>query len=134
MTRPAAVVLLLAAATVLVWWLAMPSDWSVVPTAEPNTYSTPISARQWAAAATGLAALAAAGGYARGVGVALLGVALPAFALFCYRSATADVIGANLWVIGALPAAAVLAAGVGAVAALARLARRGQAHDGHSPS
>jgi hypothetical protein len=59
----------------------------------------------------------------RGVLVALVGVALPALALFCFRSATAEVIGANLWVIGALFFAPVLATGTAAAAALGRLAR-----------
>jgi hypothetical protein len=32
----------------------------------------------------------------------LVGVALPAVVLYCYRSATAEVIGANLWIVGPL--------------------------------
>ncbi|WP_142059374.1 hypothetical protein [Pseudonocardia kunmingensis] len=114
----------LAALTVLLWWLVLPADWSVVPTADPQTHASPVTVGHWTAAATGLAALAAAGGWARGPGAALLGVALPAVALWCYRSATAEVIGANLWPVGALFLAPVVAAGVAAVAALGRTLRR----------
>jgi hypothetical protein len=115
---------LLVVATVVLWWLVFPADWSVVPTADQQTYVSPVSAARWTAAAVGLALLAVAGGYAGGVLVALVGVALPALALYCYRSATAEVIGANLWVVGALFLAPVLVAGTAGAAALGRLARR----------
>lgn len=122
--RTVAVIGGLAVATVVVWWLVFPADWSVVPTDDPQTYASPVSATHWTAAAVGLALLAAAGGYASGVLAALAGVALPALALFCYRSATAEVIGANLWVVGALLLLPVLAIGTIAAAALGRLLRR----------
>jgi hypothetical protein len=122
--RTTAVVAMLAAATVVLWWVVFPTDWSVVPTTDPQTFASPVSARDWAAAAVGLVLLAVAGGYARGIGVALAGVALPALVLYCYRSATAEVIGANLWVVGALFAAPVLVAGTACAAAIGRLARR----------
>jgi hypothetical protein len=123
MIRAAAVAVLLTVATVMLWWLVFPADWSVVPTGDPNTFASPVTGGHWAAAAAGLAVLAAVGGFTRGVLVALAGVALPALALYCYRSSTAEVIGANLWIIGALFLAPALAAGVAAAAALGRLAR-----------
>jgi len=125
--RTLATAALLAAGTALLWWLVFPSDWSVVPTADPQTYASPVTPQQWAAAAAGLAVLAGVGGYARGVAAALLGVALPALVLFCYRSATAEVIGANLWPVGALLLAPALAAGVAVAAACGRWARRSRA-------
>jgi hypothetical protein len=122
--RTVAVTGLLVVATAVLWWLVFPADWSVVPTADEQTYASPVSAAHWTAAAVGLTLLAAAGGYAGGVLVAVVGVALPALALFCYRSATAEVIGANLWVVGALFLAPALVAGAAAAAVLGRLARR----------
>jgi hypothetical protein len=122
MTRTPVIVVLLVAATLLLFSLAFPADWSVVPTADPQSWSTPVSARHWTAAAAGLAVLAATGGYARGVGTALLGVALPAVVMYAYRSATAEVISANLWIIGTLLVAPAPAGGVAIVAALGRLA------------
>lgn len=120
----AAVVAMLAVATVVLWWVVFPSGWSAVPKADPQAYASPVSARDWAAGAVGLALLAAAGGYARGVAIALAGVALPALALFCFRSAPAEVAGANIWAIGTLSFTPVLTAGTVAAAALGRLARR----------
>jgi hypothetical protein len=124
MVRTLGIVVWLAAATLLLWALVLPADWSVVPTADPQTYTTPVSGRHWTAAAAGLAGLAGAAGYARGVGTALLGVAVPAVAMFSYRSATADVIGANLWIVGTLFAAPVMIGGVAIAALLGRSARR----------
>jgi len=124
MTRTAAVVALLAVATVVVWLVAFPADWSVVPTADPQTYTSPLTARHWVVAVAGLAGLAFAGGFARGPAAALLGVAVPAIALYSWFSATAEVIGANLWVIGAALFAVALAAGVAVLAALGDRARR----------
>jgi hypothetical protein len=114
----------LAVATAALWWLVFPGDWSVVPTADPQTYTSPVTPTHWTVAAVGLAVLAAAGGYTQGVAAALLGVALPAAALYCYRSATAEVIGANLWPVGALLLIPVLAAGVSVAAGLGRHACR----------
>jgi hypothetical protein len=114
----------LAALTVLLGWLVLPADWSVVPTADPQTYGSPVTTGRWTAAAAGLLVLAAVGGYARGPGAALVGIALPAVVLWCYRSATAEVIGASLWPVGALFLAPAVAAGVAAVAALGRSLRR----------
>jgi hypothetical protein len=124
MTRTVGTAALLAVGTVLLWWVVFPSDWSVVPTADPQSFTTPISAGHWAVAAVGLAMLAAVGGYVRGPAAALLGVALPAIALYGFHSATAEVIGANLWIVGALLLAPVLAGGVAIAAALGRLTRR----------
>jgi hypothetical protein len=124
MTRAPATVALLATATVVLWLVSFPADWSVVPTADPQTYASPLTAGHWIPATAGLAALAFLGGFARGPAAALLGVAVPAIALFCYRSATAEVIGANLWVVGALLYAPALACGVAVVALLGRAARR----------
>ncbi|GAA5124363.1 hypothetical protein [Pseudonocardia adelaidensis] len=124
MTRAAAVVVLLAAATVALWLVAFPADWSVVPTADPQTYASPLTPRHWAVAVAGLAGLAFAGGFARGPAVALLGVALPAIALYGWFSATAEVIGANLWIVGTLLLAPALAAGVAVLAALGNAVRR----------
>ena len=124
MARTPVVVGLLAAATLVLWSLVFPADWSVVPTADPQTYATPVSTRHWTAAAVGIAVLAAAGGYARGLRAALLGVAVPAVVMYSYRSASAEVIGANLWIIGALLAAPALAGGVAIAAGLGRYARR----------
>jgi hypothetical protein len=124
MTRAAAVVALLAAATVVLWLVAFPTDWSSVPTADPRTYASPLTARHWTVALVGLAALAFAGGFARGPLAALLGVAVPAIALYSWFSATADVIGANLWIVGAMLFAPALVAGVAVLAALGNAARR----------
>jgi hypothetical protein len=121
--RTAAVVGMLAVATVVLWFVVFPGDWSVVPTADPHTFASPVSARDWSAVAVGLALLAAAGGYARGITVALTGVAVPALALYCWFSATAEVIGANLWVVGALLFSVVLGAGTAGAAALGRFGR-----------
>jgi hypothetical protein len=115
---------LLAVATVLLWWLVFPADWSVVPTGEANSLASPVRARHWAAAGAGLAILAGVAGYLRGVLVALVGVAVPAFVLFCVYSATAEVVGADLWAVGALFLAPPLVAGVVAAAALGALVRR----------
>jgi hypothetical protein len=123
--RRAAVVVGFAVATVVLWWLALPTDWSVVPTVDPHTFVSPVQAWQWTVTAAGLVVLAAAAGFVSGILAALLGVALPAFVLFCYHSATAEVIGANLWVVGALLALPVLVVGAGLAAALGKLGRRG---------
>jgi hypothetical protein len=125
MRRAAATVALLAAATAALWLVVFPADWSSVPTADPLTFASPLSAAHWTTAAAGLAVLAFTGGYARGPGAALLGVAAPAAALYCYRSATAEVVGANLWVVGALLVVPAIAAGVAVAAGLGRAARRG---------
>ncbi|OZM83836.1 hypothetical protein CFP66_05110 [Pseudonocardia sp. MH-G8] len=114
----------LAALTVLLSWLVLPADWSAVPTADPQTYASPVTAGHWTAAAVAVAVLAVAGGYASGAGAALLGVALPAVALYCYRSATAEVIGANLWPVGALFLTPPVVAGVAGAAVLGRAVRR----------
>jgi hypothetical protein len=124
MTRASAVVLVLAAATVALWLVAFPADWSVVPTADPQTYASPLTTRHWTVAVTGLAVLALAGGFVRGPAAALLGVAVPAIALYCWFSSTAEVIGANLWVVGALLFAPAAVAGVAVLAALGRAGRR----------
>ena len=127
MTRVLATAALLAVATVGLWSLVFPADWSVVPTADPQTFASPVSAAHWTAAGAGLAGLAFVGGLVGGRVAALLGVALPAVALYCYRSATAEVIGANLWIVGALLLTPVLVAGVAIVATLGRAARRHRA-------
>ena len=124
MRRHAATALLLAAGTVLIWWLVFPADWSAVPTTDATTFRSPVTAGHWCGAGIGLAALAAVGGFVAGVWVAMLGVALPAFALYCVSAANAEVIGANLWVVGAMFLAPVLAGGVACAAALGRLLRR----------
>jgi acyl dehydratase len=123
--RTVAITGVLGVATVVLWWLVFPPDWSVEPAVgDPFEYASPVTVQHWAAAAIGLAVLAAAGGYTRGVLTALVCVTLPAFALFCIQSATADVIGANMWVAGALFFAPVLTGGTAGAAALGRLARR----------
>ncbi|GAA0938914.1 hypothetical protein [Pseudonocardia zijingensis] len=122
--RAAPFVAALAVATVVLWLVAFPADWSSVPTADPQTWESPLTAGHWAAALAGLAVLAFAGGYARGPVAALLGVAVPAVVLFCWFSATAEVIGANLWPVGALFLAPPLLAGVALAAALGAAARR----------
>ena len=124
MSRAAATVALLAGATVLLWLLVFPADWSVVPTPDPLVLASPVTPVHWSVATAGLFGLAFAGGYARGPGAALLGVAVPAVALYCHRSATAEVVGANLWVVGALLLVPAMAAGVAGAAVLGRLARR----------
>jgi hypothetical protein len=121
---PGLVIAALAIATVALWLVAFPTDWSVVPTADPQTYASPLTPRHWTMAVAGLAVLALVGGFARGPAAALLGVAVPAVALYSWSSATAEVIGANLWVVGALFFAPALAAGVAVLAALGRAARR----------
>jgi hypothetical protein len=122
--RTAGVAALLAVATLVLWWAVFPTDWSVVPTRDPNTLASPVRTGHWAAAGAGLAVLAGAAGYLRGVAVALVGVAVPAFVLFCVHSASAEVVGANLWAVGALFLAPPLVAGVAGTAALGALVRR----------
>lgn len=124
MMRAPTTVAVLAAATVALWLVAFPADWNVVPTADPQTYTSPLTAQHWTVAVVGLALLAFAGGLVRGPAVALLGVAVPAIALYCWFSATAEVIGANLWVVGALLFAPAVLAGVAVLGALGRTARR----------
>jgi hypothetical protein len=124
MSRSPTVVAVLAIATVVLWLVAFPADWSVVPTADPLTYASPLTARHWTVAVAGLAVLAFAGGYARGTAPAMLGVAVPAVALYCWSSGTAEVVGANLWVVGALIFAPAVAAGVAVLAGLGRAVRR----------
>ncbi len=91
---------LVAAAGVGVWRLAMGWDWSVVPAGTPNDYREPQSTLDWAVLY--LTAMACAGWLAlRGrpvTGPAI--VALPLVVLSGWRMATATVIGANLWPIG----------------------------------
>ena len=123
MTR-AVLVALLVTATVALWLVAFPTDWSVVPTADPLTYASPLTPAHWAVALTGIAALAFAGGFVRGPAAAVVGVAVPAIALYCWFSATAEVIGANLWPVGAALFAPPVVAGVAVLAALGRTARR----------
>jgi hypothetical protein len=122
--RTAGITALLAIATLVLWWAVFPADWSVVPTRDPNTLASPVRTGHWVAAGAGLAVLAGAAGYVRGVLVALAGVAVPAFMLFCVYSANAEVVGANLWAVGALFLAPPLVAGVAAAAALGALVRR----------
>jgi hypothetical protein len=131
--RDAATSLLLAAGTVLVWWLVFPADWSAVPTAHASTFRSPVTATHWWGAGIGLTALAVVGGFVGGVRLAMLGVALPAFALYCVSTASAEVIGANLWIVGAILLAPVLAAGVACAAALGRLLRRRRSAGGGRP-
>ena len=120
MIRTAGVTALFALATAVLWWTVFPADWSVVPTRDPNTLASPVRVSHWVTAGAGLAVLSGAAGYLRGVRVALVGVAAPALVLFCVYSAAAEVVGANLWPVGALFLAVPLAAGVAVVAALAR--------------
>jgi hypothetical protein len=122
--RTAGITALLAVATSVLWWAVFPADWSVVPTRDPNTLASPVRTGHWAAAGAGLAVISGAAGYLRGVLVALAGVAVPAFLLFCVHSASAEVVGANLWAVGALLLAPPLVAGVAAAAALGALVRR----------
>ena len=124
MIRTAGVTALLAVATFVLWWAVFPADWSVVTTRDPNTLSSPVRTGHWAAAGAGLAVLAGAAGYVRGVLVALVSVAVPAFLLFCVYSASAEVVGANLWPVGALFLAPPLVGGVVGAAALGALVRR----------
>jgi hypothetical protein len=124
MSRAVGTIVALAAGTVLLWLLAFPADWSAVPTADPVTYASPVTVGHWVAAAIGLAVLGFAGGVAAGPGAALLGVAVPAVALYCYRSATAEAIGANLWPVGALFATPPIVAGVAVAALIGRAVRR----------
>ena len=115
---------LLAVATLVLWLAVFPADWSVVPTRDPNTLASPVRTGHWAAAGGGLAVLAGAAGYLRGVLVALAGVAAPSLVLFCIYSASAEVVGANLWAVGALFLTPPLIAGAAAAAALGALVRR----------
>lgn len=124
MIRAAGATALFALATVVLWWVVFPADWSVVPTRDPNTLASPVRVTHWAAAGAGLAVLSGTAGYLRGVLVALVGVAVPALVLFCVNSAAAEVVGANLWPVGALFLAPPLVAGVAATAAATALVRR----------
>jgi hypothetical protein len=124
--RTAGITALLAVATCVLWWAVFPAGWSVVPTRDPNTLASPVRTGHWVAEGAGLAVLAGVAGYVRGALVALAGVAVPAFVLFCVYSASAQVVGANLWAVGALFLAPPLVAGVAAAAALGALVRRRQ--------
>ena len=94
--RTAGVATLLAVATFVLRWAVFPADWSVVPTRDPIALAAPVRTGNWAAAGAGLALLAGAAGYVRGVLVAPAGVAVPAFVLFCALQRDAEVVGATL--------------------------------------
>ncbi|MEJ3653699.1 hypothetical protein WEH80_12015 [Actinomycetes bacterium KLBMP 9759] len=109
--RPLAVVCALAVATLALALLVLPWDWSVVPTADPETFTSPVRPWQWTVAGIGLLLLSAVSGAARHPLLPLVGVAVPALAYWCWRSASAEVIGANLWPVGAVLLAPLLAVG-----------------------
>ncbi|WP_232665747.1 hypothetical protein [Pseudonocardia sp. TRM90224] len=105
----AIVVCALAVATLALGLLVLPWDWSVVPTAEPDVFASPVQPWQWTVAGIGLLLLSAASGAAGHPLLPLAGVAVPALAYWCWRSAAAEVIGANLWPVGAIMLAPLLA-------------------------
>jgi hypothetical protein len=111
---------------VVLWWLLMGWDWSVVPSGtDPNAYQAPQSNLDWMLLY--LVAILAAGWLAVR-GRAVLGgfaAAVPVVVLSGWRMAAATVIGANLWPVGLATLAATLgAACAGAARVGARLRRR----------
>jgi hypothetical protein len=117
-----------AAVALVVWYLALGWDWSVVPDGTPNGYRDPHTALDWSFVY--LVAVAGTGWLAwRGRAVAgAFAVATPLVVLSGWRMAVATVIGANLWPVG-LAAFAVTLGGACAVTALVGgwLRRRGTA-------
>ena len=97
-----------------VWWLVLGWNWDVVPTDTPDTFASPHSTLDWIL--VGAAVFVGAGwlGF-RGRPIAgVLMIVVPLVALSTWRMAVAEVIGANLWPIGAL----VLLLAYGATAAV----------------
>jgi len=115
---------LVVAAAVIVWWLAMGWDWSVVPADSPNSYRDPQSGLDWALVY--LTAMACVGWLAlRGRAVVgAVAVVLPLVVLSGWRMAAAEVIGANLWPIGLAVMIVTLAVVSAAVAAVGAWLRR----------
>ena len=93
-------IVLVVAAALAVWRLAMGWDWSVVQGDTPNDFRDPQSVSDWALLY--LTAMACAGWLALRCR-AILGVfvvVLPLVVLSGWRMAAAEVIGANLWPVG----------------------------------
>jgi hypothetical protein len=110
-----------------VWWLVLGWNWDVVPAGTPNDLTSPHSTLDWVL--VGVAVLLAGGwlGFRGRPIAAVLMVVVPLVALSAWRMAVAEVVGANLWAVGAL----VLLLAYGAVAAggalLGLLVRRARA-------
>jgi hypothetical protein len=102
----------LAGLTVLAWVLIFPADWSSQPTADPDTLASPVTGGHWALFTVVLAVLALSAGAAGHPWVPAVAAGAPALILYCYQAATAEVIGANLWVVGAVFLAVALAGGL----------------------
>ena len=120
----AAEILLLVGVPVLVWWLALGWDWSVVPAGAPDTYRDPHTGLDWGLVY--LAAVASVGWLAaRGRAVlAPFAVALPLVALSGWRMAVAEVVGANLWPVGLAVVVVTLGLACAVAALLGAWARR----------
>lgn len=110
-----------------VWWLVLGWNWDVVPAGTPNDFTSPHSTIEWIL--LGVAVLVAGGwlGFRGRPFAAVLMTVVPLTILSAWRMADAEVIGANLWPIGAL----VFLLGYGATAAvgafLGLLVRRSRA-------
>jgi hypothetical protein len=96
-----------------VWWLVLGWNWDVVPAGTPNDFTSPHSTLDWVL--VGVAVLVAGGwlGFRGRPIAAVLMVVVPLVVLSAWRMAVAEVVGANLWAVGAL----VLLLAYGAVAA-----------------
>lgn len=97
-----------------VWWLVLGWNWDVVPGDTPNDFVDPHSAVDWLL--VGAAVLIGAGWLATRArpiaGVVM--IVVPLAVLSAWRMAVAEVIGANLWPIGAL----IVLVGLGAAGAI----------------
>ncbi|CAN5365239.1 hypothetical protein BH20ACT5_BH20ACT5_24940 [soil metagenome] len=98
--------------TVAGWLLIFPSDWSSVATADPDTLASPVTGAHWALLAVLLGVLGLTAGLAGHPWVPVLAAGIPALVLYCIQAGSAEVVGANLWVIGAGVLAVALAGGL----------------------
>lgn len=102
MTRRAAVAgAVLALVTLAVCVLVFPSDWSVVPGADADSFVSPVTSGQWTIATVLVLTLAVASGVLGHRWMPLLGCGVPAVGYYGVQAGRAEVIGANLWVVGA---------------------------------
>lgn len=101
-TRTPVIGLALAVATTATWLALLPWRWKLAATDEPDTYTSAVPTWRFVVVAIVLVMLAVMSGSMGHPWLPVLTVAGPAFVLWCYQSATAETIGANLWVVGAI--------------------------------
>lgn len=122
--RPLLVGVAAAAATVVLWLLVLPRDWSVVPTGAPDSFASPVTGAQTAAVSALLGLLALLVGALGHPWVPAVAIGVPVLVLYTLQAATARTIGANLWVVGLAFLAAVSVPGLIGLGWLGRLLRR----------